>query len=150
MCVQHDYHIEDCSDDEADGEPQQHAPQPPKPPAAQPGEERRRRGSELLRREPVQKKTRAAAQPKPIKVRAGRRSYVISQMDPRALTEREIQMPNAAWGPSYADGGSTATRVLHYAPAASDDGTDAYICEAEDCKYLFRAAEVAAAAEATA
>ena len=145
-----DYHIEDCSDDEVDNEPQQHAPQPPKPPAAQLGEERRRRGSELLRREPVQKKTRAAAQPKPVKVRAGRRSYVISQTDPRALTGREIQMPNHAWGPSYADGGSTATRVLHHAPAASDDGTDAYICEAEDCKYLFRAAEVAAAAETTA
>jgi integrase len=145
-----DHRIEDCSDDEADDEREQPAPRPPQLPATRAGGGARRRGSELLHREPEPKRTRTAAQPKPSKVRVGRRSYEVSQDDRRGLVGCDVDMPNEAWGGRYADGGSTQTRVLHHAPLASGDGSDAYICEAEGVKYLFRASDVEAASTASA
>ena len=55
-------------------------------------------------------------------------------------------MPNDKWGARYNDGGATLTAVLHRAPGAGDDGSDAYICEADGHKYLFALSDVAAAA----
>ena len=83
-------------------------------------------------------------------MRVGRRSYEISQDDPRGLVGCDVEIPNEAWGEEYADGGSTCTRILHHAPLASGDGSDAYICEAEGIKYLFRASDIEAASTASA
>ena len=147
--------VEDCSDEEAGEQQEQHgAPQPPPQPRRRPAARAqgggRRQGGELLQGGAAPKRARAAATPKPSKVRVGRRSYEISQDDPRSLVGCDVDMPNEAWGAEYADGGSTCTRVLHHAPLASGDGSDAYICEAEGIKYLFRASDIAAASTASA
>ena len=51
-------------------------------------------------------------------------------------------MPNSEWGKRYDNGGSTAAKVLGFVAGGCDDGTDAYVCEAEEHKYIFAATVV--------
>ena len=71
----------------------------------------------------------------------------MSPEDPLELVGRTLLMPNEKWGARYKDGGDTLTTVLHRAPGASASGGDAYICEADEHKYLFASADVEAGLE---
>ena len=85
-----------------------------------------------------------------MKVKVGRKGVVVSLDDPLSLVGQTVLMPNDKWGARYSDGGATLTAVLHRAPGAGDDGSDAYICEADGHKYLFALSDVAAAAASAA
>ena len=74
---------------------------------------------------------------------------MVEPSDAAGITGMTVNMPNSEWGSRYDDGGKTTAVVVGLVDGGSDDGSDAYVVEAQGHLYIFGAAATIRAASIT-
>ena len=118
---------------------------PPRPAAPATAAQQPRQDAEALRRPAAQtqqpKQTHASR-----RMRVGGKRVTVKLTDDAGLAGTDVDLPDATWGARYNTGGTVTCAVIGLAAGASDDGSDAYVIEAEGHPYLVRAETVRRAA----